>query len=243
LQTILEVENISKSFGGLQALNHISFDLAEGEILGIIGPNGSGKTTLFSVICGSIKPDSGKVIFLKRDITGKQCHQICSWGIARTYQIVRPFPYLTTLQNVMTGRLFGERSAANMKKAAEDAEEVLDQVGLINKKEMLAKNLTLPDRKRLEVARALATRPKILLLDEVMAGLNASEAENAMTLVRRIRDSGITIMLVEHVIKAITGLSDRLIVLNAGEKLAEGQPQEIINNKSVIEAYLGRESY
>ncbi len=243
MTNILQVKDISISFGGLQALNHVSFDLLEGEILGIMGPNGSGKTTLFNVISGNLKPDSGKVIFRDRDITGAPCHHICCSGIARTFQIVRPFPYLTTLQNVMAGRLYGDRSARSMKDAVKEAESVLENVGLINKKDILANNLTLPDRKRLEVARALATRPKILLLDEVMAGLNPSEAENAMNLVRKIRDSGLTIMLIEHVIKAVMGLSNRIIVLNAGEKLAEGSPQQISNERKVIEAYLGQESY
>jgi branched-chain amino acid transport system ATP-binding protein len=209
--------------------------------LGIIGPNGSGKTTLFNLITGLIKPDSGRVVFMNSDITGGRCHEICCQGIARTFQLVKPFLYLTTLQNVMAGRLYGERSAPGLREAAIDAEVVLEYVGLITKKSIVAKNLTLPDRKRLEVARALATKPKILLLDEAMAGLNPTEAENAMSLIRKIRDSGITIMLVEHVMQAVTGLSDRVIAINAGEKIAEGSPQQVVSDKRVVEAYLGEE--
>jgi branched-chain amino acid transport system ATP-binding protein len=238
---MLEVENITKSFGGLTAINHLSLSLNEGEILGIIGPNGSGKTTLFNLITGLIKPDSGRIVFMNGDITGGRCHEICCQGIARTFQLVKPFLYLTTLQNVMAGRLYGKRSAPSLKMAAVEAEAILEYVGLKAKKSIAAKSLTLPDRKRLEVARALATKPKILLLDEVMAGLNPTEAENAMSLIRKIRDSGITIMLVEHVIKAVIGLSDRIIAINAGEKIAEGSPQQVINDKRVIEAYLGEE--
>lgn len=243
MAVILQVENVSKSFGGLSALSHLSLALDDGEILGLIGPNGSGKTTLFNLITGLMKPDSGKIVFMNRDITGARCHQICCRGIARTFQLVRPFPYLTTLQNVMAGRLYGERSAPRLKEAAIEAEAILEYVGLKAKKTIAAKNLTLPDRKRLEVARALATKPKILLLDEVMAGLNPTEAENAMSLIRKIGDSGITIMLVEHVIKAVIGLSDRIIAINAGEKIAEGSPQQVVNDRRVIEAYLGEEIY
>ena len=241
MAVILEVADISKSFGGLRAINHLSLHLNEGEILGIIGPNGSGKTTLFNLITGFIKPDSGKILFMNHDITGNPSHRICCHGIARTFQLVKPFPMLTTLQNVMAGRLYGARAARGLKEAAIDAEAILEYVGLQAKKNMTAKNLTLPDRKRLEVARALATKPKILLLDEVMAGLNPTESENAMNLVRKIRNSGITIMLVEHVIRAVIGLSDRLVAINVGEKIAEGTPQEVINDKRVIEAYLGEE--
>lgn len=238
---ILKVENVSKSFGGLKAINRLSFELGGGEILGLIGPNGSGKTTLFNLITGLMKPDSGRIVFMDDDITGGQCHQICCRGIARTFQLVKPFLELTTLQNVMAGRLYGERSAPRLKDAAIDAEAILEYVGLKVKSNIAAKNLTLPDRKRLEVARALATRPRILLLDEVMAGLNPTEAEKAMGLVRQIRDSGITIMLVEHVIKAVMGLSDRIVVINAGEKIAEGSPRQVVADKRVIEAYLGEE--
>jgi branched-chain amino acid transport system ATP-binding protein len=175
------------------------------------------------------------------DITGGKCHQICCKGIARTFQLVKPFLYLTTLQNVVAGRLYGKRCAPNLKIATIEAGAILDYVGLKAKKNMLAKNLTLPDRKRLEVARALATKPKILLLDEVMAGLNPTEMENAIDLVRKIRDTGITIMLVEHIVKAILGLSDRIIAINTGEKIAEGPPRQVVTNKKVIEAYLGEE--
>jgi branched-chain amino acid transport system ATP-binding protein len=238
---VLEIKDVTKSFGGLMAINHLSLELNEGEILGIIGPNGSGKTTLFNLITGFMKPNSGKIIFMGDDITGGKCHQICCQGIARTFQLVKPFLYLTTLQNAIAGRLYGKRCAPNLKTATIEAEAILDYVGLKAKKNMLAKSLTLPDRKRLEVARALATKPKILLLDEVMAGLNPTEMENAIDLVRKIRDTGITIMLVEHIVKAILGLSDRIIAINTGEKIAEGPPRQVVTNKKVIEAYLGEE--
>ncbi len=241
MAAILEVKDISKSFGGLMAINHFSLELNEGEILGIIGPNGSGKTTLFNLITGFMKPDSGKIHFMGHDITGGHCHQICCHGIARTFQLVKPFLYLTTLQNTMAGRLYGDRCAPKLKTAAIEAETILEYVGLKAKKDLMAKNLTLPDRKRLEVARALATKPKILLLDEVMAGLNPTEMESAMALVRKIRDSGITIMLVEHIVKAVLGLSDRMIAINTGQKIAEGSPKQVVNDKRVIEAYLGEE--
>jgi len=236
---ILEVKNLYKSFAGLMATNNISFSMQEGEILGLIGPNGSGKTTLFNLISGFLAPDSGQVAFEEKDITGQKPHRICKAGMTRTFQIVKPFPQLTTLQNVMVGSSYGRECSKNIKQSAEEAEEVLEFTGLSSKKMILGEQLGLADRKRLEIARALATKPKLLLLDEVMAGLTPNETEEAMHLIKAIREKGVTIMVVEHVMRAVLGLSDRIMVISAGEKIAEGVPAEIINNQQVIEAYLG----
>ncbi len=222
------------------ALCEVNFEIFEGEIFGVIGPNGSGKTTLFNVVTGFLKPNSGKVTFMGEDITGLPPHQICRRGIARIFQIVRPFHQLTTLQNVMVGRTYGRDSAANIRKAKEDVVETLNFVGLGSKKEIPASQLTMAERKKLELARALAAQPQVLLLDELMAGLNPAETETAMDLVNKIRDSGITVIMVEHIMKAVLGVCERIIVLNAGQKIAEGPPREVVKNQLVIEAYLGR---
>ncbi len=238
--SVLQVEKIVKSFGGLMALCEVNFEILEGEIFGVIGPNGSGKTTLFNVVTGFLKANSGKVTFMGKEITGLPPHQICRQGIARIFQIVRPFPQLTTLQNVMVGRTFGKDPAPNMRKAKDEVAEIVNFVGLGNKIEVPASQLTMADRKRLELARALAAHPQLLLLDELMAGLNLAETETAMDLVKKIRDSGITVIMVEHIMKAVLGVCDRVIVLNAGEKIAEGPPKEVVKNQLVIEAYLGK---
>ncbi len=237
---LLQVEKIIKSFGGLMALCEVNFEIHQGEIFGVIGPNGSGKTTLFNVITGFLKADKGKVTFMGKDITGLPPHQICRKGIARIFQIVRPFPQLTTLQNAMVGRTYGRDPAANMRKAKEEVAEILNFVGLENKIEVIASQLTMAERKKLELARALAAHPQLLLLDELMAGLNSAETETAMNLVNKIRDSGVTVIMVEHIMKAVLGISDRIIVLNVGEKIAEGPPKEVVKNQQVIEAYLGK---
>ena len=237
---LLRVEKLIKSFGGLMALVAVDFEIFEGEIFGVIGPNGSGKTTLFNVITGFLKANSGEVTFMGKDIAGLPPHQICRHGIARIFQIVRPFHQLTTFQNVMVGRAYGRDSATNLKKAKDEVVETLDFVGLGNKIEVVASQLTMADRKRLELARALAAHPQLLLLDELMAGLNPAETEVSMNLVRKIRDSGITVVIVEHIMKAVLGVCDRVMVLNAGMKIAEGPPREVVNNQLVIEAYLGK---
>ena len=237
--SFLQVERLIKSFGGLMALCEVNFEIHQGEIFGVIGPNGSGKTTLFNVITGFLKANKGKVTFMGKDITGLPPHQICRQGIARIFQLVKPFHQLTTLQNVMVGRAYGKDPANNIRKAQEEVAEILNFVGLGGKIEILASQLTMAERKRLELARALAAHPQLLLLDELMAGLNSTETEVAMELVKKIRDSGITVIMVEHIMKAVLGISDRVMVLNVGEKIAEGPPKEVVKNQQVIEAYLG----
>jgi len=237
---LLQVEKIIKSFGGLMALCEVNFEIFEGEIFGVIGPNGSGKTTLFNVITGFLKANKGKVTFMGKDITGLPPHQICRQGIARIFQLVKPFHQLTTLQNVMVGRAYGKDPATNIRRAKEEVAGILNFVGLGNKIEVIASQLTMAERKKLELARALAAHPQLLLLDELMAGLNSAETETAMNLVNKIKDSGVTVVMVEHIMKAVLGISDRIIVLNAGEKIAEGSPKEVVKNQLVIEAYLGK---
>ncbi len=236
----LKIEGLCKSFGGLRAISNVGFEVEEGEIIGLIGPNGSGKTTMLNLITGFLKPDSGTVTYRGKDITGFPRTKVCQQGIARTFQLIKPFLEFTALQNVMVGRMYGREPAMSLKVAAAESREVLDRVGLLDKAQALAKDLTLMQRKRLELARALATRPQLLLLDELMAGLNHAEAEDAMRLVKQIRDSKVTIVIVEHIVKAILGLSDRIIVLNMGEKIAEGSPQEIVHNPKVMDVYLGK---
>jgi branched-chain amino acid transport system ATP-binding protein len=236
----LQVEKLEKSFGGLMALCKVNFEIHQGEIFGVIGPNGSGKTTLFNVITGFLKANKGKVTFMGKDITGLPPHQICRQGIARIFQLVKPFHQLTTLQNVMVGRAYGKDPATHIRKAKEEVVEILNFIGLGNKLEVIASQLTMAERKRLELARALAAHPQLLLLDELMAGLNSTETEVAMELVKKIRDSGITVIMVEHIMKAVLGISDRVMVLNVGMKIAEGFPKEVVKNQQVIEAYLGK---
>jgi branched-chain amino acid transport system ATP-binding protein len=238
---LLKIEGLCKNFGGLRAIHNVDFEVQAGEIVGLIGPNGSGKTTTMNLITGFLAPSAGKITFAGHDITGLPRPRVCRQGIARTFQLIKPFLEFTALQNVMVGRVYGRQPAANLKVAAEEAHAILDQVGLGGKAEVCAKDLRLMERKRLELGRALATRPKLLLLDELMAGLNHAEAEDAMTLVRELRAAGITILIVEHIVKAIVGLSDRIVVLNMGEKIAEGLPQDIIHNPCVVDVYLGKE--
>lgn len=237
---LFEFNNVTKSFGGLLAVRELSFSLDPQEIVGLIGPNGAGKTTVFNLVTGMMKPDSGKIIFNNQEITRLAPHKICQRGIARTFQLVRTFNRLTTLENVMAGRAYGSMPAAHIKQARAEAEQILELTGLSNKCLQCAASLGLVDRKRLEIARALATRPKLLLLDEMFAGLNTAEIDDAIELVRKIRDSGISLIVVEHVMKVIMGISDRVVVLTVGVKIADGPPQEVVGNEQVIKAYLGK---
>ncbi len=238
---VLEVQNVTKRFGGLVAIDHVSFKVYENEILGLIGPNGAGKTTMFNVITGVYKPEEGKVIYLGRDITGLKPHKIARMGIARTHQIVKPFGELTVLENAMIGALFGTRhgmiSEAEARRIAMD---ILEFVGLGDKAEEPAKVLNIQEKKRLELARALAEEPKLLLLDEVLAGLNPTEVARMLELLRKIRrEKGVTMIMIEHVMHAVMNLADRIVVLHFGRKIAEGTPEEIAHNPEVITAYLG----
>lgn len=236
---LLEVRGLTRSFGGLAAVRDLSFTVGEGEILGLIGPNGSGKTTAFNLITGLLAPDAGEIRLAGEKITGFRPHAICARGMVRTFQLVRPFAHLSALQNVMVGRIYGSHRAGDLQTASREAAEVIAFVGLTGKEQIPARQLTLVDRKRLELARALATRPRVLLLDEFMAGLSPQEVAAAVGLIRGIRQAGIAIIIIEHIVKAVLGLSDRVVVLNAGQAIAEGPPGAIAADRRVIEAYLG----
>ena len=236
---LLEVQGVSKSFSGIVALKDVELHLEEGEILGLVGPNGAGKSTLINIISGIYRPDRGRVTFMDRDITGMPPHRICSLGITRTFQNVETFPELTAIENVLIGALFGS-GKASMHEAHERALEVLRFVGFPRDRlEERVKNLNVGELKKLQLARALATRPKLLLLDEVTTGLNPRESKDAVKMIRKIRDSGVTILMVEHIMRIIMGVSDRIVVLNYGEKIAEGTPGEVAGDERVVESYLG----
>lgn len=236
---ILEGEGVTKYFGGLAAVLKVDFHVDEGEIVGLIGPNGAGKTTLFNLISGALVPRSGVIRFKGENITGLKPHKICKMGIARTFQSVKVFANMSAFENVVLGSLFGAPNRVAPAEAAREAATLLEFVGLSAAGATLAKDLPLANQKRLEVARALATKPALLLLDELMAGLNPTETAEAMGLVTRIRDQGVTIFMIEHVMKAIMSVCDRIMVLHHGVKIAEGTPQEIATSKTVIEVYLG----
>jgi branched-chain amino acid transport system ATP-binding protein len=233
---LLQIENLTKSFGGLKAVSAFDQEIDKGEIIGLIGPNGAGKSTLFSLINGFHRADAGRILFNGEDITHKGPHEICMKGIARSFQVVRPFSDMTVLDNVVVGT-FGRSDARQ--EARKRAIRVLEFVGLDTKRNRLAKSLTIADKKRLEMARALGTEPKLLLLDEVMAGLNPKETEETISLVREIRKTGVTLFIIEHIMRVIMTLSDRISILHHGQKIAEGAPEEVVKNEKVIKAYLG----
>jgi len=240
---ILEGYGVTKFFGGLAAISNVDFYVDQGEIVGLIGPNGAGKTTLFNLISAALALNSGVIKFKGQKISGLKPHQVCRTGVARTFQSVKIFGNIPVLGNVLLGSLFGTSIGMSSVDATREAIESLEFVGLSAVRETPAKDLTLAHQKRLEVARALATKPELLLLDELIAGLNPTETAQAMELVTRIRDKGITIFMIEHVMKAIMSICDRIIVLHHGEKVAEGTPHEIATSKKVVEVYLGESAY
>ena len=241
MELILEGKGITKYFGGLPALHKVSFEVAKGEILGVIGPNGAGKTTLLNVLSGVIQPNSGRVSFKGRDVTGMKSHAVCKLGMSRVLQTPSPFLSMTVLENVVVGAMFGGSGRVKSHSALEQAESTLGFMGLYNKRDHPTEHLNLNDKKMVDLARALASKPEVLLMDEVMSGLNPTEIEDSVRLIKRARDElAVTIIWIEHVMKAIMGAAGRVMVLNHGQVIAMGNPDEVTQDKRVIEAYLGR---
>ena len=240
MSALLSVQDVTKRFRGLLAVDNVSLDVAEGEIFAVIGPNGAGKTTLFNVIAGVYRPDQGQVAFAGHRLDGKTPDQVCRAGVGRTFQIVRPFPALSVEDNVVVGALLLHRG---LRDARELAHKILRRLDLFDKRHQPASELTLPDRKRLEVARAIATEPKLLLLDEVMAGLRPTETDRMVAALRRLnQEHGVTILLIEHVMRAVMALASRVMVLHHGAAIAQGRPNEVVRDPAVVQSYLGAEA-
>jgi branched-chain amino acid transport system ATP-binding protein len=241
---MLSIQKVSKQFDGITAIKDVSFNIEKGEIVGLVGPNGAGKSTLLNVLSGIYLPSSGSVIFDGTDITGLRPDKVCKLGIAKTFQLVQSFPELTAIQNTLVGALFGNSEKISIKEAEEKAEKYLEYVGYpMDKINYPVKNLNVVELKRIQLARALSTDPKLLLLDEVTTGLNPKESNDAISLIQKIRESGITILMVEHMMRVIMNVSDRIVVLHHGKKIAEGTPEHIAKDEKVISSYLGEKTY
>lgn len=237
---MLQVQGVTKQIGGLRAVSGVDLSLGENEIVGLVGPNGAGKTTLLNMISGISKPTAGKILFCGEEITGLKADQICKKGIAKTFQIAESFPHLSAQEGVMVGALFGNHHKTSMADARNEAASVLSFVGFpAEKMQSTIKNLNVVELKRVQLARALASKPKLLLLDELTTGLNPRESNEAVDLIKKIRDTGVSILIIEHVMSVIMGVSNRIVVLDHGEKIAEGRPYEVVNNQQVIDTYLG----